>query len=130
MRSGTNSRKFERPKRYYPMLVKNSKVYMISEQEYFKIYDNDKFNEQYINDLTKKYENKGYSVVFPIAKNGEEKVWQRMFERVKKEYHTYIFEDGKIKVPNDTTRTPMSLWVEKDFSNVQFGTNEVKELFE
>ncbi|PTG66815.1 site-specific DNA-methyltransferase [Staphylococcus saprophyticus] len=130
MRSGTNSRKFERPKRYYPMLVKNSKVYMISEQEYFKIYDNDKFNEQYINDLTKKYENKGYSVVFPIAKNGEEKVWQRMFERVKKEYHTYIFEDGKIKVPNDTTRTPMSLWVEKDFSNVQFGTNEVKELFD
>src|SRR5699024_6813293 len=42
----------------------------------------------------------------------------------------YIFEDGKIKVPNDTTRTPMSLWVEKDFSNVQFGTNEVKELFD
>lgn len=131
MRSGTNSRKFERPKRFYPMLVKSGKVDMISEKEYFKIYDNDnsKFNEQYINDLTKKYENEGYSVVFPIAKNGEEKVWQRMFDRVKKEYHTYIFEDGKIKVPNDNTRTAMSLWVEREFSNVQFGTNEVKELF-
>lgn len=131
MRSGTNSRKFERPKRFYPMLVKSGKVDMISEKEYFKIYDNDnsKFNEQYINDLTKKYENEGYSVVFPIAKNGEEKVWQRMFDRVKKEYNTYIFEDGKIKMPNDNTRTAMSLWVEKEFSNVQFGTNEVKELF-
>ncbi|MFW2451351.1 site-specific DNA-methyltransferase [Staphylococcus cohnii] len=130
MRSGTNSRKFERPKRYYPMLVKDKKVEVISELEYLKIYENGEFNEKHLSDVTKKYENKGYSVVFPIAKNGEEKVWQRMYERVKKEYHTYIFEDGKIKMPNDITRTPMSLWVDKEFSNVQFGTNEVKELFD
>lgn len=130
MRSGTNSRKNERPKRYYPMLVKDGKVSVISDEEYLNIYIDEKFNEKHIDELTRKYQNMGYTVVFPIAKNGEEKVWQRKFDRIKKEFDTYIFEDGKIKVPNDDTRTPMSLWTEKEFSNVQFGTNEVKSLFD
>ncbi|MCD1015224.1 site-specific DNA-methyltransferase [Staphylococcus aureus] len=129
MRSGTNSRKFERPNRFYPMLVKDNKVSIISEEEYLNIYNNNQFNEKFITELTMKYQDMGYTVVFPIAKNGEEKVWQRKFERVKNEYHTYIYEDGKIKIPNNNTRTPMSLWTEKEFSNVQFGTNEVKSLF-
>lgn len=129
MRSGTNSRKFERPNRFYPMLVKDNKVSIISEEEYLNIYSNNQFNEKFITELTMKYQDMGYTVVFPIAKNGEEKVWQRKFDRVKNEYHTYIYEDGKIKIPNNNTRTPMSLWTEKEFSNVQFGTNEVKSLF-
>ena len=129
MRSGTNSRKFERPKRFYPMLVKDNKVSIISEEEYLNIYSNNQFNEKFITELTMKYQDMGYTVVFPIAKNGEEKVWQREFDRVKNEYHTYIYKDGKIKIPNNNTRTPMSLWTEKEFSNVQFGTNEVKSLF-
>lgn len=129
MRSGTNSRKFERPNRFYPMLVKDNQVSIISEEEYLNIYNNNQFNEKFITELTMKYQDMGYTVVFPIAKNGEEKVWQRKFDRVKNEYHTYIYEDGKIKIPNNNTRTPMSLWTEKEFSNVQFGTNEVKSLF-
>ena len=39
MRSGTNSRKFERPNRFYPMLVKNNSVSVITNDEYEKIYD-------------------------------------------------------------------------------------------
>ena len=38
IRSGTNSRRHERPKRFYPMLVKGGKVSTIKKDEYSKIY--------------------------------------------------------------------------------------------
>lgn len=39
LRSGTNSRKFERPLRFYPLLVKDGKVSCITQYEYEQIYD-------------------------------------------------------------------------------------------
>ena len=66
----------------------------------------------------------------PIARNGEEKVWQRVYERVAKEYKTYIYEGGQIKTPSEDTRTPISLWSEDIYSNVSNGTNKLKELFD
>jgi adenine-specific DNA-methyltransferase len=69
-------------------------------------------------------------VIYPIAKNGEEKVWQRQFSRVKNEYKDYIFENNTIKIPIVDEKTPFSLWAEDKHSNVEFGTNLVKKLFD
>lgn len=130
MRSGTNSRKHERPFRFYPMLVKNGKVSVIKKEEYEKIYiKNGFFNEVYISQLRKKYENLGYTFVLPISKDGEEKVWQRTFERVANECDSYIYEKGQIKIPPENIRTPISLWTEDIYSNVSNGTNKLKTLF-
>ena len=130
IRTGTNSRKEERPKRFYPILVKNKKVEMITIEEYQKIYSKETgFNEEYIKKLREKYEKEGNLVIFPIAKNGEKKVWQREFDRVLKEYHTYIYKDNQIKYPSDKKRTPTSLWDENLYSNVSYGTNILKNLF-
>ena len=131
MRTGTNSRKIERPYRFYPIVVKNGKIEMISDEEYEGIYSkNKKFDEEYIRQLTKKYENEGYTVIYPIAKNGEEKVWQRQFSRVKNEYKDYIFENNTVKIPVVDKKTPFSLWAEDKHSNVEYGTNLVKKLFD
>lgn len=130
MRSGTNSRKFERPFRFYPMLVKNGKVSVIDKEEYEEIYSKRReFNEAYISQLKYKYEELGYTFVLPISKNGEEKVWQRTYDRVSAECNSYIYEKGQIKIPSDKTRTPISLWTEDIYSNVSNGTNKLKELF-
>lgn len=130
MRSGTNSRKEERPKRFFPMLVKDNEVFVITQEEYSKIYSPvHGFDNQWINGLKKKYEDLGYDFILPIAKNGEEKVWQRTFERVKTEYKSYVYEKGQIKVPAESERTPTSLWVEEKYSNVSYGTNKLKALF-
>lgn len=130
IRTGTNSRKEERPKRFYPILVKNNKVEMITIEEYQKIYSKEAgFNEEYIEKLRKKYEEEGNLVIFPIAKNGEKKVWQREFDRVLKEYQTYIYKNNQIKYPSDEKRTPTSLWDENLYSNVSYGTNILKNLF-
>ena len=131
MRSGTNSRKYERPFRFYPILVKNNKVSMITREEYRKIYyDKREFDEEYIQKLREKYEALGYKYILPISKDGEEKVWQRTFERVSVECPSYIFEGGQIKIPPEEKRTPISLWSEDIYSNVQNGTNRLKELFD
>ena len=130
IRTGTNSRKEERPKRFYPILVKNNKVEMITIEEYQKIYSKEAgFYEEYIEKLRKKYEEEGNLVIFPIAKNGEKKVWQREFDRVLKEYQTYIYKNNQIKYPSDEKRTPTSLWDENLYSNVSYGTNILKNLF-
>lgn len=131
MRSGTNSRKHERPYRFYPILEKNGELSMISLEEYKKIYSEKKeFNENYLSVLREKYELLGYNFILPIAKNGEEKVWQRTFDRVLNEYKSYIFDKGQIKTPSDDIRTPISLWIEDIHSNVSYGTNKLKELFD
>ena len=130
MRSGTNSRKFERPFRFYPMLVKDGKVSVIEKDEYEEVYSKKKeFNEQFISHLKEKYEKQGYTFVLPISKDGEEKVWQRTYDRVAIECNTYIYENGQIKIPPENTRTPISLWTDDVYSNVSNGTNRLKELF-
>lgn len=130
MRSGTNSRKNERPYRFYPILEKNGEIYMIDKDEYKKIYNpKDGFNELFINELKNKYEKKGYRYILPISKEGEEKVWQRTFERVSNEYKTYIYDKGQVKVPAELERTPVSLWQDDIYSNVSYGTNKLKQLF-
>jgi adenine-specific DNA-methyltransferase len=130
LRSGTNSRKNERPKRYYPMLVKENEVFMIKKDEYLQIYSKENgFNETVINALIDKYENLGYTVIFPTAKNGEAKVWQREYNRAEREHKTYIYEGGQIKIPINKDRTPISLWSEEIYSNSAYGANKLKELF-
>lgn len=129
-RSGTNSRKYERPNRFYPMLVKENKVSVITQEEYYKIYDGNNFNENHLGYLKDKYEKLGYQVIFPIAKNGEEKVWQREYKRAAKECNTYIYEGENIKTPKSDFETPKSLWYEPEHSNVEYGTNLLKKLFD
>ncbi|WP_075572337.1 site-specific DNA-methyltransferase [Megasphaera coli] len=131
IRSGTNSRKFERPSRFYPILVKDGIISMITKDEYNKIYaKNREFDEAFIKELKNRYEHEGYTFILPISKNGEEKVWQRTFDRVLGEYQTYIYEAGQIKIPMENTRTPISLWSEDIYSNVSNGTNRIKALFD
>ena len=55
------------------MIVKDNKVSIISEEEYLNIYSNNQFNEKFITELTMKYQDMGYTVVFPIAKMGKKK---------------------------------------------------------
>lgn len=131
MRSGTNSRKSERPYRFYPLLVRDGNVSVITENEYSRIYNPETgFDEEYIEELSVKYTALGYKFVLPFSKDGEAKVWQRQYSRVKKECATYIYENGQIKVPGEDNRTPISLWAEEKYSNVAYGTNNLKKLFE
>ncbi len=129
-RTGTNSRKHERPYRFYPMLEKDGKLHMISYDEYLKIYAlNKSFDEDYIKELTRKYEEKGYQVIFPQREDGEYLVWQREFKRAQREYTTYIYKNGNIYTPGFERRTPRTLWLDSKYSNPEYGTELLKDMF-
>lgn len=130
IRGGSNSRKFERPYRFYPMLVKGEEVFMITKEEYSKIYNPDTgFDEPYMKKLQSKYEELGYKVIWPISSTGEEKVWQRKFDRVMQEYKTYKYIGKQIKYPLEDYSTPRSIWHDDIHSNVQYGTGYLNKLF-
>lgn len=129
-RTGTNSLKHERPYRFYPMLEKDGKLHMITYDEYLKIYSlNKAFDEEYIRKLTRKYKEKGYNVIFPQREDGQFLVWQREFKRAQKEYSTYIYENGNIYTPGYERRTPTTLWLESKYSNPEYGTELLKDMF-
>ena len=83
-RTGTNSRREERPLRFYPMLIKNDKVFMIEDDEYFNIYKkNNDFDDNYVKQLKKSMNPRGINL-FCRKKKMELLVWQREFVRAKR----------------------------------------------
>ena len=128
-RTGTNSRREDRPLRFYPMLIKNEKVYMIEDSEYSNIYiKNLSFDDNYLEELKRKYEKQGYSFVLPMKEDGTLLVWQREFLRAKKEYNTYIVSDGNIYTPGFAKEIPKTLWESSKFANPEYGTECVKHI--
>ena len=130
MRTGTNSRRHERPLRFYPILCKKSILSMISREEYEKIYDKTlrQFDDSYVNALKNKYEKQGYEFLLPISKNGEYLVWQRTFDRLINEISTYTVREGTIFTPSFKDEVPKTLWSNAQFSNPEHGSELVKNI--
>ena len=129
-RGGTNSKRKERPNRYYPILIKDNKIYMITDEEYSKIYNREYrcFNDVFVENLKNKYEKSGFSFVLPINQRGEKVVWQRTFERVKEEKETYIVKNNIIYTPSFDVEIPKTLWDDVIFSNPQYGSSYLKDI--
>ncbi len=123
-RTGTNSRREERPNRYYPILLKCGRIFMISPEEYKKIYDSkiSTFDDDFVDKLKEKYNKAGYEFILPIGENGEKLVWQRTFERVSIEKDTYIVKNGNIFTPAFDIEIPKTLWKHPLYSNPEYGS--------
>jgi len=123
-RTGTNSRREERPNRYYPILLKGERIFMISPEEYKKIYDSKTktFDDNFIDSLKEKYTKAGYEFILPTGEKGEKFVWQRTFERVSAEKDTYIVKNGNIFTPAFDNEIPKTLWKHPLYSNPEYGS--------
>lgn len=131
-RTGTNSRRDERPLRFYPIFFKEEELVLPTLEEYKMIYDaeNDVFNDEYLfENLIKKYNNRGYDFVIPQLSDGSEYlVWQREFSRALKEIHTYKNFNGVIKTPSFDMEIPKTLWDSNLYANPEYGSELVKEI--
>jgi len=130
-RTGTNSRRTERPLRFYPILYKNGVLEVIKDSEYSDIYNKESkiFNDDYLEELIEKYKMDGYEVILPqMAANGEYLVWQREFKRVKREIGTYIYKNGTVETPAYNQEIPKTCWTSKKFANPEYGSELVKEI--
>lgn len=87
-RTGNDAPREKRPYGYYPILINNSdmSVCSITEEEYKKIYNNEKkeFNDTYVNELKQKYENENFSFILPQA-DGVKTSWRWQFKKTVRE---------------------------------------------
>ncbi|MBS8121878.1 site-specific DNA-methyltransferase [Candidatus Vampirococcus lugosii] len=129
-RTGTNSRRDERPNRFYPILIKNNKITMISMDEYNKIYSKEDktFNDDFLIDLEKKYSDLGYSFILPKTLNGEYLVWQRTFDRVLLEKDEYIVKGDSVFTPAYDDEKPKTCWTDAKYSNPEYGSELLKNI--
>lgn len=72
----------DRPYLYFPILIKDDKVFLIDETDYKKIYleDENTFDDDFINQLIIKYEAEGFNVLLPIDKNKNKLRWTWGYE--------------------------------------------------
>lgn len=66
--TGADAPRENRPKMFYPILVKGDTAYAILPEEYERIYSEGSFDDVYLNELVKAYEGQGFDVVLPYAK--------------------------------------------------------------
>jgi len=85
-KTGKGWQREERPFMYYPILEKNNKFYSITDSEYNFIYNSqdNKFNDEYVEELKKKYEKEGYKVYLPLTNNNEKGRWRWGFKEYKR----------------------------------------------
>ncbi|MDP0044518.1 site-specific DNA-methyltransferase [Glaesserella parasuis] len=129
-RTGTNSRREDRPLRYFPIFYKDSELSLPTLDEYQNIYDreNKKFDDSFVSFLVAKYQRDGFEVILPLKDDGSKLVWQREFPRVQKEIKTYIYKNGNVYTPKFENEIPRTSWVSSYYANPEYGTELVKEI--
>jgi len=130
IRSGSNDKREDRPKLYYPIFVGVDDTIRIPKMEW-----NAEKGEYTLLEDPKK----GDSVVYPVVKkNGKtiEKNWQRGHTRVAKELDEFrVRRDANggisidFKTRMDEKSLPITWWDKKEYASANYGAAELKNLF-
>jgi len=130
IRSGTNDRREDRHKLYYPIFVGSDDAIRIPHMKW----DN-QAGEYVLLEKPKKDE----SVVYPIGLKGGkliEKNWQRGHERVSNELDELRVRRGPngeisidFKTRMDISSLPITWWDDKEYASANYGAAEVKDIF-
>lgn len=135
-KTGSDKNRDDRPYMFYPILYKNQ-FFMISDDEYKKIYINGKFCDDEILKLKNKYISLGYQFILPIDNNNKYLRWISGFDSCKEliEKDELEYSNGSIyqkKYPKDIELiensiygTPKNFIYQKEFAN---GTIELNSL--
>jgi adenine-specific DNA-methyltransferase len=130
IRAGSNDKRTDRPKLYYPIVVTPDEHIRIPKLSW----DNEKQAYDVLENLVE-----GEVLVFPDKyEDGVkiEKNWQRGHVRVAQEYDEYRVRkdrDGNInidfKTRMDANALPTTWWDKKEYASANFGAAQLKELF-
>ncbi len=131
----------ERPYMYFPLLVKNNKLFLIKRNEWKNIYDSEKkiFNDNYLEKLKNKYINQDYDFILPIDKNGNLLRWTWGYDGkfqthikdiiINKTKTGYSFsKKQRPAIGNLPSKKPKSLFYKPEYSSSN-GTALLKEIF-
>lgn len=137
--TGADSSREHRPLMFYPVLIKNQAIYMITDDEYKAIYNREtsQFNDDILEKITKKYNDLGYKVLIPKQPNGNYGRWRWGFESMQKNIGEIIinatgeislYKKQRPEIGNLPTKKPKSVFYKPEYSSGN-GTNQIKALF-
>lgn len=140
-RTGSEKFREDRPYMFFPFLYnrENGEINIINIDEYKMIYDkiNNKFNDEYLINLEKKYKNLGYDFVLPKDEKGNYLRWRWGYDSCKEGLDNNVII-AKITQKNnvniyeknfgDKYVTPKSLWVGDKYDASSKGTNILKNI--
>lgn len=77
-KTGTGWERKHRPYMYYPIFLKDDKFSTLSKKELAFIYNNltGKFDDNYVDNIIKKYQKLGYTCFLPLSDNGDYGRWR------------------------------------------------------
>lgn len=130
-KTGQDSLRENRQFSYFPVIVKNEKVFAIEDEEYVKIYnkETDTFDDDFVNELQKKYTNLGYDFILPFKGDGTKLRWTYNFKGFKGliETNGIIYRNGSLYTKSYATEIELiqtyangvskSLFYKKDYAN-------------
>lgn len=138
--TGRNAPREKRANLYYPILVdKDKNVSVIKKEEYDLIYnsENKAFDDNYVDELVKKYENMGYTVLLPKSKDSYMS-WRWKRETVEKDKSDIIIIEDKgnltlykkqrPQLGDLPTKKPKSVFYKPEYSSGN-ATDMIKGMF-
>ena len=130
----------ERQSMYFPLLVKNDKIFLITKDEHLKIYDkeHDIFDDKFISELRIKYEKLGFDFVLPIDSKGNLLRWTWGYDD---KFQTHLndiiisktkrgfsfYKKQRPKLGDLPSKKPKSIFYKPEYSSGN-GTNQLKLL--
>lgn len=141
--TGEADKREDRPAMFYPILIKNGEISTITLDEHKKIYDTQEetFNDNYLDELIQKYNDRGYVAVLPRVDSNNFGRWRWGFsakniKRVKYDVISNEVKDGfslykkqRPEIGALPTKKPKSFFYKPEYSTGT-GTAEVKGLFD
>lgn len=122
----------QRPLRWYPLLEKDGKISTVTAEEFAKIYDHEeqRFNDDYMEELRKKYTAQGFRFILPFTDDGRAVIWKRLHGRTIDECKEFTIKNGKVLYPQPKKETPLSIWYGPTYSNTVYGTKRVADILD
>jgi len=137
-RSGSGSQRQDRPYMFFPFIYDEStnQLSVIPEKEYEKIYKGSTFNDEYIDRLSKKYQEQGLNFILPIRDDGSYGRWRWGYKScIKGAKEGILFVKSNNNKKNiyqiddsEETYLPKSLWYGDKYDASSKGTNLLKNI--
>ena len=105
-KTGQSKYREDRPSMFFPILVKNSEIFLITDEEFSQLYNTNikKFDDEFLEMLIKQYEKDGYEVILPLEeKTGKYLRWTFSFNigfKEKKLNGSLVYMNGNIYEKN------------------------------